>query len=206
MDTIVLLITFSAGALAMRYKDRIRRLVPHRPEAGTVLVDRAHGLAKLELPVGWRAARDLNETASIEAMHALLGRHVIVISDSLEDFAPEMTMYEHSVNTRNELTSGIRLIACSGPERSTIGGFECLQYEIEGYFQQTRVKYLHTTIAGRRAFHQVLAWATYSRYDRTAFDRVLSGFTELPEVRETAADNPPAGPLQVTPVSQYEVH
>ena len=49
-----------------------------------------------------------------------------------------------------------------------IGGYDALQYQIEGFYQQTRIKYLHTTIAGRRAFHQVLAWATYSRYDRGA--------------------------------------
>jgi hypothetical protein len=78
-----------------------------------------------------------------------------------KDFVPEMTVYEHSVNTRAELTANIQLISCSGPERRMIGGYDALQYEIEGYYQQTRIKYLHTTIAGRRAFHQVLAWATY---------------------------------------------
>jgi len=164
------------------------------------------GLARLELPDGWRAARDLNEAASIEAMHALQGRHVIVISDAVEDFVPEMTLYEHSVNTRAELTNSIRVTACHGPERRTIAGFESVQYEIEGFFQHTRVKYLHTTIAGHRAFHQVLAWSTYSRYDRAAFDGLLEGFTELPDretiEREIHAD----APLHITPVSQYDVH
>ena len=52
---------------------------------------------------------------------------MIVISDSVEDFVPEMTMYEHSVNTRAELSGSIRLVACSGPERRTVGGFDALQ-------------------------------------------------------------------------------
>jgi hypothetical protein len=57
-------------------------------------------------------------------------------------------------------------------------------------------------------FHQVLAWATYSRYDRDSFERVLSGFSELPDL-VTAAKTVatlPAEPLHVIPASQYEVH
>src|SRR5262245_25154357 len=110
MDTIVLLITISAGALVVRYKERLRYFVPLRHSASSVLVDQTLGLARLELPDGWRAARDLNETASIEAINALFGRHVIVISDAVEDFVPEMTVYEHSTNTRAELANSIRLI------------------------------------------------------------------------------------------------
>jgi len=206
MDTIVLLVTISAGALAMRYKERLRHFVPGSRPSARVLVDRAFGLSRLELPAGWRAAHDLNETASIEAMHAIYGRHVIIISDAVEDFVPDMTMIEHSANTRMELTSGIQLIACSGPDRRTIAGFECLQYEIEGFFQQTRIKYLHTTIAGRRAFHQVLSWATHSRYDRSVFEGLLEGFAELPDLQTAAKVDPPSGPHHVIPTSQYEVH
>ncbi len=205
MDTIVFLITISAGALAVRYKEALRRFVPGAPPDSGVIVDRAFGLSKLELPDGWRAASDLNETASIEAMQPLYGRHLIVISDAIEDFVPDMTVFEHSENTRAELTSGIRLIACSGPERRVVDGFESLQYEIEGYFQQSRIKYLHTTIAGRRAFHQVLAWSTISRYDRPTFEGVLDGFAELPSL-EAGAGEPAAAPHHVVPVSQFEVH
>jgi hypothetical protein len=206
MDTIVLLITFSAGAFAMRCKEQLRRFFPQRGTSDTVLIDRVLGLARLELPDGWRAASDLNEAASIEAMNAQHGRHLIVISDAVEDFVPEMTLYEHSLNTRAELTNSIRVVACRGPERRTIGGFESVQYEIEGFFQQTRVKYLHTTIAGRRAYHQVLAWSTYSRYDRTAFDGVLSGFTEVPDLHSVTRDIEPDPCPHIVPVSQYDVH
>jgi hypothetical protein len=219
MDTIVFLITISASAWVTRYKERLRGLVsPRAAQTQTpltpltpltnVLVDRLLGLARLELPDGWRAARDLNETASIEAIHAPLGRHVIVISDALEDFVPEMTVYEHSVNTRAELTGSIRLVSCSGPERRIVGGFDAVQYEIEGYFQQTRVKYLHTTVAGRRAYHQVLAWAPFTRYDRASFERLLNGFSELPDIATASqvASSAPLQPLHVIPVSQYEVH
>ncbi len=205
MDTIVFLITISAGVLAFRYKERLQHFVPGRPDQ-KVLVDRALGLARLELPDGWRPARDLNETASIEAMNAFHGRHVIVISDSVDDFVPDMTIFEHSANTRSELANSIKLIACSEPQRRLVGGFESVQYEIDGFYQQTRVKYLHTTVAGRRAFHQVLAWATYSRYDRDAFERLLNGFTEIPNSNAASESVPPSESLQVVPPSRYEFH
>jgi len=205
MDTIVFLITISAGVLAFRYKERLQHFVPGRPDQ-KVLVDRALGLARLELPDGWRPARDLNETASIEAMNALHGRHVIVISDSVDDFVPDMTIFEHSANTRSELANSIKLIACSEPQRRLVGGFESVQYEIDGFYQQTRVKYLHTTVAGRRAFHQVLAWATYSRYDRDAFERLLNGFNEIPNSNAASESVPASESLQVVPPSRYEFH
>jgi hypothetical protein len=207
MDTIVILITLSAGALAVHYKERLRHFVPRRHSDPRVMVDQSLGLARLELPDGWRPAHDLNETASIEAVNALHGRHAIVISDAVEDFVPEMTVFEHSSNTRQELTGNIQLISCTGPERRMVGGFVALQYEIEGFFQQTRIKYLHTTIAGDRAFHQVLSWATYSRYDRESFERLLNGFSELPDL-QTAVKAAPVQrePIHVTPASRYEVH
>jgi len=206
MDTIVLLITFSAGALAIHHKDRLRHLLPRREQNGSVLTDRTLGLARLTLPDGWRQAQDLNECAGIEAIHPPLGRHVIIISDAVEDFAPEVTMLDHSANTRKELTSSIQVIGCSGPERRQVGGYESVQYEIEGYYHQTRVKYLHTTIAGKRAFHQVLAWSTISRYDRSAFDTLLSGFDELPEPSSAPRALADPGPLHVEPLSKYLVH
>ena len=54
MDTIVFLITLSAGALAVHYKERLRYFVPKRQAGARVLVDQSLGLARLELPDGWR--------------------------------------------------------------------------------------------------------------------------------------------------------
>jgi hypothetical protein len=65
--------------------------------------------------------------------------------------------------------------------------------------------YLHTTVAGRRAFHQVLAWATRSWFDRPTFERLLDGFAEQ------AGPDPRPQPVQSTPIevpvsSRYDVH
>ena len=208
MDTIVLLITFSAGALAIHHKDRLRHLLPRREEDASVLTDRTLGLAGLTLPDGWRQAHDLNETAGIEAMHPALGRHAIVISDAVEDYAPDVTMLDHSSNTLKELTGSIQVIGCSGPVRRQVGGFEAVQFEIEGYYHQTRVKYLHTTIAGKRAFPSGARLV-----DDLALrpGRVRDAARRLPRAagaRRRGADAGAgrAGPIHVEPLSKYLVH
>ena len=208
MDTIVFLITLSAGALAVHYKERLRAFVPKRQAGARVLVDQSLGLARLELPDGWRQAQDLNETASIEAIQALHGRHVIVISDSIEDFVPEMTVYEHSVNTRTELTGSIRLISCTGPERRTIGGLDALQDQIEGFFQQTRYQVPShddcrpPRVSSGACLGDLLALRP--RIVRAAaqrFQRVARSLTA-----SKAPPTAPPEPLHVTPASRYEVH
>jgi hypothetical protein len=206
MTTIVRLITNSTAAFVVLCKERLLHIVPMRRAQGRLLVDQVQGLAQLELPDGWRPARDLNETAGIEAIQARHGRHVIIISDAIDDFSPEMTVYEHSVNTRDELSNNLKIIGCSGPDRRIVGGFDAVQYEIEGYFHQTRIKYLHTTVAGHRAYHQVLAWATPSRYNRDVFEHLLNGFTEIPSVADVLKTLPPSESLEVIPVSRYDVH
>jgi hypothetical protein len=206
MTTIVRLITNSTAAFVVLCKERLRHIVPMRRPQERLLIDQVQGFAQLELPDGWRAARDLNETAGIEAIHARHGRHVIIISDAVDDFVPEMTVFEHSVNTRDELTNNLRIIGCSGPDRRTVGGFDAVQYEIEGYFHQTRIKYLHTTVAGQRAYHQVLAWATPSRYNREVFENLLNGFTEIPSIETVLKTLPPTESVEVIPVSRYDVH
>jgi hypothetical protein len=68
MDTIVLLITLSAGVLAVHYKERWRTFVPGRPGGPRSLVDQSLGLARLELPRGGARRKTSNDNASIEAI------------------------------------------------------------------------------------------------------------------------------------------
>jgi hypothetical protein len=162
------------------YKDRLRFVARWRRPAGQVLVDDELGLARLHLPAGWRAAHGLNEGAGLQAIHPLRGRHVIVISESLEDYALGVTVHEHAEITRNLLTRGIRVMKITGPQVRAVAGGQAVQYEIEGFHDNTWLRYLHTTVAGRRAFHQIIGWSTESQYERAVFEAMLDGFEELP--------------------------
>ncbi len=56
-----------------------------------------------------------------------------------------------------------------------------VQYEITGSVDGIRIKLLHTTLAGDKYFHQLVAWSLISQYDenRPTFDKILHSFYEL---------------------------
>ena len=66
-------------------------------------------------------------------------------------------------------------------------GVDALQCR-EGFFSRrgSSAAYDHRE---RRAFHQVLAWSTSSRYDRESFE-VLNGFGELADAEAAAKATP----------------
>jgi hypothetical protein len=175
-----------------------------RPQ-GSVLRDCDLGFAQLTLPRGWKRASDLNDASPLQAIDPIQGRYVLVISESRADFESSVDLHEHSSRTREILAHSVRLLAVRGPEERQVGGFRAVQYELDAAYDATFLTYLHTTVEGRRAFHQVLAWSTCSRYDRTAFECLLDDFVELPG----PDPQPPsfiASPLPVKPSSRYEVH
>jgi len=168
------------------------------------IADEAFGLSALSLPAGWRAAKNLNEQAGIQALDPLRGRYVIVISEFKSD-SPTLTLEEHARLTMSTLVASKRLLAVRGPWHRLVGGHEALQYEIDALAQNFLVTYLHTTVAGERGLHQILGWATSHRYSRAGLDRILDGFSELPSAAPVAA------PLPTTPpdrdrTSKYQVH
>ena len=172
---------------------------------GAVLGDAELGLAQVSLPPGWIPASDLNDGAWLQALDPLRNRYLIVISESREDFDPGMDAQEHSSRTRAALAGSVRLLAVRGPEERMVGGFRAVQYELDALTDRTLLTYLHTTVEGHRAFHQVLTWATRSWFDRPTFERLLDGFVEQ------AGPDPRPQPLQdaaleVPVTSRYEVH
>lgn len=202
MDIIVALITVS---FIFAYRERLRHVSRWVRPSGRTLVDDELRLAQLRLPAGWRAARDLNEGAGLQAINPLHGRHVIVISECLEDYAPGVTVDQHARITLDLLVRGIQVSRISDAHHRLIGGYDSVQYEIEGFHDNTWVKYLHTTIAGRRAFHQVIAWATQSRYNREVFEAVLEGFSEQPGPDPIRRPAPAAVP-GLTPPASTRIH
>ena len=144
----------------------------------------------------------MHDSAPIQATDRLGRQFLIVISESREDFTAEMDVEQYSQETFATLSSQWRILEMSGPVACTVGAFEALQTEALAAFDDVHLaRYLHTAIAGDRAFHQVVAWAIPSAYDRATFDQLLKGFAERPGpkpiVRSVATPTTP---------SQYDVH
>ena len=205
MGTLIPQLTIFVIALVIAlWWPNIRRVARIRRPADGVLTDAELGLARVTLPPGWRAASDLNEGAWLQAIDPLRGRYLIVLSESREDFEDAMDLHEHSLRTRKTLGESVRILAMRGPEEREVGGFKAIQYELDASDHLTLLTYLHTTIEGHRAFHQVLAWATRSCFDRATFERLLDGFSETP-----GPDPRPLAPISqvsVEPQSRYQVH
>lgn len=181
---------------------RVPRVLRRR---GAVVGDSELGLAQVRLPAGWVPVNDLNDGSWLQAVDPLRNRYLIVISESREDFDPAMDAQEHSSRTRASLAGSVRVLAVRGPQERQVSGFRAIQYELDALSDRTLITYLHTTVEGRRAFHQVLTWATRSWFSRPVFERLLDGFAEQ------AGPDPRPQPMQESPVevpvtSRYDVH
>ncbi len=181
MELLVPLITLYVAALLIRpLRTRVQETeVRQRQRATRVMRDTELGLAALNLPIRWRAASKLNDQAVLQATDPVRQRFAVVISEPREDFDVTIDLSDHAGRTLSQLADSLRLVAINGPTERTVNGCRVLQFEVEGFHQGVRLVYLHSTIEGRRAYHQVLVWSTRSSYDRALFDQVVDGFEEL---------------------------
>lgn len=178
-ETSFVLITLLAVLYLLLYRDRLRH-VASLFSVDSIVRDTGYGLSELRLPRGWRRARDLNDGAGIEVIDPVRRRYAIVFSESREDFDAAFKLDRYSADTRETLTSSVLVLGTSDPERRRVRGFDAIQYEIEVVDAMTELKYLHTAVLGRRAFHQLIAWAPRSCYSRPVFEKLIDGFREIP--------------------------
>lgn len=144
-----------------------------------VLTDGVSGLAQLTTPVNWAPDVDLAAEPAIQTSDRLRLRHFIVISHSREDFESSVDLAAFSTLMRRELAESCRVLAVRGPVEREVGGFPALQFELDASYDRAILTYLHTAVAGHRAFHLLLGWSTRSRFDRQTFERMADGFKEL---------------------------
>lgn len=169
---------------------------------GGVLTDGELGLAEIQLLPGWKSASLPETTASIQAADRLRRRFIVVLSESRDDFTSEMDLALFRQLAFDGLIASKRVLEIDGPMPRMVAGFEALQTgALVVLKDRWLMKYHHTAIAGDRAFHQVIAWATPSAFDRDVFDRLLGGFGERPGPKPIVRDGPVPNAA-----SRYDVH
>ncbi len=125
---------------------------------------------------------DLNEEADIQIANSAKEGYFIVISEFKSDFEKNVDYKKHSALTRSLVKETlIHYHEVSGPTYVKVNGMKGVQYEITGSLEGVKIKYLHTTLEGRKYFHQLIAWSLPSKYDmnRPTFDRILNSSYEL---------------------------
>jgi hypothetical protein len=192
-------VTLVASFVVTRYWGPIRTLVRR---TGGVLRDDQSGLSKIKLPQGWKSVTTLHDSAPIQATDRLERRFLLVISESREDFTAAMTLEQYHQETFASLTGRSHILEIDGPTPCRVGSFDALQTETLVALDDVHLaKYLHTVIAGERGFHQVIAWAIPSAYDRAVCEQLRNEFAELPGPKPIVRN------IDVAPAdSQYEVH
>jgi hypothetical protein len=196
------------GYVLLPRRGEPRRSQPPGGERGPddwVLYDE-HGFAELDLPGSWHAFRPKKTETAPQAKQAGRARYVALVSECKGDFADDVTLDAHSEMTRRSLGETVRMINMRGPTYRFVAGRAAVQYEFDALSNSVRLIYLHTTVDGDRAFHQIVCRSTRSQYDRAAFEQLLDGF------RESSGPPRPPAPEDQMPVfvsstgSAYDVH
>lgn len=202
--------TICVIALAVLYgRRRTHSFVPRGEDAAPTVGEWAladdRGFAELMLPATWKRYRS-DRSGNPQARQANGARFVQIISECKGDFVEEVTLDGHSAITRQLLGENIRLLSMHGPTYRFVGRYAAVQYECDAVLNSVHLRFLHTTVDGDRAFHQIVCRSPRSQFDRAAFDRLLDNF------RESPGPPPPPDVEDQMPVlvsdtgSDYKVH
>lgn len=150
--------------------------------AQTAVVKSTDSRSQVKLPAGWVAMPDLHEEADLEIGNAKESAYLIVLSEAKIDFSEQITYREHAQITLKQLvenTTNAKVVR--GPTELMVSGRPAIQYEVQGEVDNFRYIYFHTTIDGRKSFHQLIAWTPPSRLtsNRKVLETVINSFTEV---------------------------
>ena len=134
--------------------------------------------SRVVAPLWFEECRDLNEHASLQLTDARHESYVIVLSESKASCG-ELTAGQHA-----RCTTGALLEALAdgriegGPEPLIVNGRPALCYELSGTVDGVPIAYLHTTVEGVGAYHQILAWTPAERLseNRATLEALIASF------------------------------
>ncbi len=149
------------------------------PEGGEITSE--DGLFKLKVPELWKILKNLNDVAVIQVGNPQKEQYLIVIVDMKDDFDGSLT--EHASITSQNIVSATNNYQISEPEHLDINGNHGIRYYITGTIDRTKVKYIQTTIEGRKAFYQILTWTIPSKSKEAfeVFEQAVQSFREVDE-------------------------
>lgn len=181
VEQVLLAVGMLALLLVPFYWHRVLGLATALQRTGGRVHDEEIGLAELALPRGWKSTNHLKGNESIRMTDRFGRRYVIVISDARQDFADHIDLSEFHGLTFSQLVRAGDIVEMGAATARKVGDLDALQSEVVLILQRRFVtKYLHTTLLGRRGFHQVIGWSAESIYDRSLFETVVDGFRERP--------------------------
>jgi hypothetical protein len=168
-------------------RDRLSSLLDSAgDEKATKIIRSTDGCCSVTVPGSWKAEKELNAQANLQASNRLKELYIIVISESKEDFE-DMTLEHHSELTRTEFVKSLSTPQVSEAASVTVNKKDGVQYEISGAINNVKIVALHTTVETDKYFHQILAWTIKSRLEKNKpiLQNVIQSFKEDSSERQS---------------------
>ncbi len=146
--------------------------------ADQTVIKSADKVSQITVPKGWKKIKEL-DNAAIQVR--LNGQEVfiIVLTHAKEDFE-KMTLAKFSDLCRDGIVEALTAVRKENPGKLTVNGRPALQQKIQGTSDGSKVAYLQTAVEGKKHFHQILAQAPASEYEKhkDALQQVIMSFKE----------------------------
>jgi len=135
-------------------------------------------LCQLKIPDHWTMLTNLHEDATIQVGNLRKEEYLILLTDLKLDF--QGTLDEHVEITIGNMINNIEDATASGPQQLFIDGNRAIRHQLEGTVDRIKIIYYQTTIEGRFAYYQILAWTLPSKAEEasTVFNEVVNTFRE----------------------------
>ncbi len=121
---------------------------------------------QLTIPGGWRAEKQLNEIAVLQAAQRSQEMYIIVIRESRQDFAEDATLEDFAASSRTGMMSGLQQPLATDPIASRIGNYSAMEYQLEGTADKIKVKYICTAVETPNYYYQLITWTLPSRFEK----------------------------------------
>ena len=105
----------------------------------------------------------------------------MVITETKEELGM-ISLNQFAELVANQLISNLsQVVSVSDPIQTTLNGREAIQYEIQGVVDGDRVIYLHTSVEGKRHYHQVIGFTLSEQKlsDKVHLQQIIESFKEL---------------------------
>jgi hypothetical protein len=152
--------------------------------AGPAIVKATDGRSQMKLPEGWTVVKDLNEHADLQAGDERREVFAVVLTEPKEDFAADFTYRDFARKRLETFQAALEDVGNKkGPTDVTVSGRPAVQSEFSAIATDERVRlyYIHTSVDGKSAFHQLMTWSLFSARaaSRDTLEEAIRGFTDL---------------------------
>lgn len=149
----------------------------------------------------WMEDLELNDVARLQVSRRASELYAVVIVEPRKDLEGS-DVEDYSELTRSRLIASMQNVTETAPVRVTIHGHPAVQVELHGLSNKIGMAMLHTSMATRSSFLQVMAWTTEARWqaNRAVLQAVVESVRvpgEAPGTGWTEQDLTPSSPTEL---------